>query len=138
MSVKIKTKQKPKQGVTYAAVLAICPKSPGPWGAACCGCGGAAMVLAGRCCCGAGRDAGTVGRVGAREGTGARPADLLRGMVCDGLVFWWCWGREVQGLKGSLENAWFVGPMGVGGLPLVGRPFLCRRAGKKRANMSGG
>lgn len=36
------------------------------------------MVVAGRCCCGAGRGAGAVGRVGARAG--ARPADRFRGI----------------------------------------------------------
>ncbi len=67
---------------TYAAVLAICPNRPGPadcWGAGAAGlaCVGA-YVVADRVCC-------ALGAVGARVGTvgreGARPADLLRGIV---------------------------------------------------------
>lgn len=60
----------------YAAVLAIWPKRPGPAEAAgaaaggpavwCVVAGGAAAVVAGRVCCGAGRLGATVGRAGAR------------------------------------------------------------------------
>lgn len=62
---------------TYAAVLAIWPKSPGPWeapaapaGGGAWVAGGAAWVAAGRfCCCGAVEvRAGTVGREGAARG----------------------------------------------------------------------
>lgn len=62
-----------KRKTTYAAVLAIWPKRPGPWGAAwvimgwggaAAAGGGAAMVVAGRCGWGAGAEA--VGREGAR------------------------------------------------------------------------
>lgn len=71
-------------GSTYAAVLAIWPKRPGPWlggaaagGAICCW--GAAMVAAGRDCWEAGAAGleATVGREGAE-----RPAGLEeRGIV---------------------------------------------------------
>lgn len=88
-----------RDGLTYAAVLAICPNRPGPceaWGGAwavgaCCW-GGAAMVVAGRCCWGAGAEGAVVGRAGARE-TGARPAERLRGIlivVCDREMGWRC------------------------------------------------
>jgi hypothetical protein len=81
-------------GIAYAAVLAICPKRPGPWeaagaagGIACC-CGGAAMVVAGRLCCeGTGLAAGAVGRLPEDQPEPPpeeRPEDRLRGIfgVC--------------------------------------------------------
>lgn len=44
------------------------------------------MVVAGRCCWPIGAEEGTVGRVGALVGAGARPADLLRGIFGDVVV----------------------------------------------------
>ena len=67
----------------YAAVLAICPKRPGPCEAPCCATGAAgfaavgAYVEADRVCCAFGAGAG------AREGVGregARPAERERGI----------------------------------------------------------
>lgn len=89
---------------TYAAVDAIWPNSPGPWGVAAAGggCGaaagaaGAAAVECWRAGAGAGFAAGTVGR----GRTGAAPP-RWRGMVDDGwgfgwvlVVVWRCWCRR--------------------------------------------
>lgn len=71
---------------TPAAVLAICPKRPGPWLPACEGgaagelAGGCAAVVAGLVCC----LEGATGRAGAATGRdGARPPPDLpcRGML---------------------------------------------------------
>ncbi len=50
------------------------------------------MVVAGRCCIGAGAEGATVGRAGARAGAG-RPAERLRGILAVVVVLLWFWRR---------------------------------------------
>lgn len=60
------------------------------------------MVVAGRCCWGAGADEVVVGRVGARE-AGARPAERLRGMFA--VVVWGIGGLVlVEGERGMMVD----------------------------------